>query len=184
MTRSPNTITTSFLVLAFLAFCMSLGFSQITTEDEIIRDVNSDIIYRNEGVINQIGDQNAAVVYQWKIGRNANLAEVLQSGDANIVLMAQVGSNNFTKVDQIGNGNVYELLLTGLDNNVQILQEGNNNTISQQLLATQLNNIKIIQQGNNNQVWQVQVGDVPDPNIQIRQVGDNLQLVIRHGGSY
>ncbi|MEL6923241.1 MAG: hypothetical protein AAFO94_04270 [Bacteroidota bacterium] len=167
-----------------LLCCMALALSayaQTTvTEGEILRDVNADVIQRNEAIVRQIGDQNTSVVLLQSGSDAANYARVVQRGDLNRAQLVVAGNNNFTKVRQIGNSNVYELQLVGNDNNIIVLQAGDGNTIQQELNQSDLNNIRIVQRGNNNTVIHEQQGNAPDPNIRIRQIGNDLQMIIRN----
>ena len=152
------------------------------TEGEILRDVNAYRINQNAVIVDQIGNRNSSNINLIQGSDvEGNLARVIQNGNANNVLAEIVGNNNLVYAIQTGRRNEYQLVLSGRDNNIVVWQDGNDNFISQELTNTQLNNIKIIQQGNNNSLIQTQEGNVPNPNITVKQIGDGLQMVINNG---
>jgi len=169
-------------LFVFLALSMVSYAQTEITEGEILRDANAYRINRNAVIVDQIGNANGSNIKLIQGSEfEGNLARVIQYGNTNNVLAEIAGNNNLVYAIQIGQGNEYQLVLSGQDNNIVIWQDGNNNFISQQLTNTQLNNIEIIQQGNNNSLIQTQEGNVPNPNIKIKQIGDGLQMVINNG---
>lgn len=170
------------LLFVFLALSIVSYAQTEITEGEILRDVNAYQVQYNTAIVDQVGNANASNI-ELITGSEfeGNLARVIQLGNANNILAEIAGNNNLVYAIQTGSGNEYQLVLSGKDNNIVVWQDGNNNFISQQLTNTQLNNIQIIQQGNNNSLIQTQDGDVPNPNIIVKQIGDGLQMIINNG---
>lgn len=119
----------------------------------------------NTAVINQQGDNNTA--------------RIDQQGQRNVAVMVQRGSFNTSTLLQEGHANVYGSLLNGSNNALDVQQIGDNNTYVFGFRGDRLDH-SFDQIGDNNTAVQVGVSYQP---FGIQQIGNNMNITIRHSGT-
>lgn len=170
--------------------------------------------HKNNGNIYQVGDGNDA--FQEGSGRDLNL-RLLQNGDnnkstqkswgiANVSWLNQEGDDNTSKIIQEGDENSSKLYQSGIAGKVDVLQNGNKNTIGG--IETEFGNVfnlKASQLGENNELLINSTGTVTvlqDNNLlagmvgnkikyyqtglgitRLSQVGDENNIGLLHGGN-
>ena len=133
----------------------------------------------NQTIVQQEGRRNKSEIVQKLTDREkANIAQILQSGDFNLAIVRQEGQANKLALVQQGSNNYYELDLIGSNNNIGIVQQGNENRIVQRINQVDGLNIELIQIGNNNEIIQVLEGNVENKEIRVIQEGNGLSLRI------
>lgn len=111
----------------------------------------------------------------------SNDAEIRQEGTNNVASVLQVGSYNTTTIAQQGHRNEAGVSLKGAHNAVELFQKGDNNRYlfhftGNHLDKTGTNRLEQIGHGNT----MVEVGENSIP-FNIRQRGDGMRMIIRHG---
>ena len=122
------------------------------------------------------GQGNVAVVNQ---RGNRNEARVEQIGQSNVAVMIQRGDYNASSVLQDGSNNAYSSFLRGNYNETSVLQRGDNNTYSLGFIGNNLDH-SVLQDGSGHTAAQFGVGFQP---FSIRQVGNGMDITIRHNGA-
>ncbi len=134
----------------------------------------------NDAYIQQIGTENELNLLQNQddAAATGNLARILQSGDWNVAVITQTEHGNQLALIQNGTLNNYELTNLGFGNNLVNIQDGEGNRIVQQLVNSNQLNIELMQIGNNNEITQFLEG-FQGGNYSIRQIGDGLRVIVR-----
>lgn len=131
----------------------------------------------NSAFITQIGDKNSIEIEQELTGSIANFASVLQIGEDNLTLIQQVGSANKSFVIQEGTGNQYLLSVDGINNTFLIRQIGDNNFIEQEMTNASDVLMELIQEGNNNSIIYKRDG-MTNQSLIIRQIGNDMNIEV------
>lgn len=155
----------------------------------------------NSAVVVQDGDNNDATVEQAGSGNQASItqlngdendATVVQEpgggspGENNLAVIVQDGSFNETTIRQRGRDNVAGIKLVGNSNGITLEQTGSGNEYLLDFTGSNLGSMgtstthQVSQIGSNNQL--VQVGENSMP-FNVRQRGDGMRMVIRHGAN-
>lgn len=137
----------------------------------------------NEAIVFQRGNSNIVNIEQVR-SKGYNFAKVVQYGDDNLAYVLQDGSGNELVLRQRGSGNQYELVNLADNNDILVVQRGNDNKIIQELNRSNNLDIELRQIGDGNEIIQILEGDVKARNIKIRQRGDGLKIEIRQSSAY
>lgn len=137
----------------------------------------------NTTILQQVGNHNFVDIDQKQQGEaKINLVKVLQSGDYNQIFILQNGSGNQTAVIQRGQDNFYDLEVSGYNNDLVVVQDGDRNRVIQDLVSTNDLKIEVVQQGSDNEVIQNLNGNNTQ-EFKVIQIGDGLKAIINQEGS-
>ena len=109
-----------------------------------------------------------------------NEALLDQSGSGNLAVLLQLGVGNATTARQIGTGHVFGVRIDGNYNELDVLQEGSDNTYLLDYVGDGQTLPSAVQSGVGNQA--VQIGEIATP-FGVQQVGNGMQMIIRHNGA-
>lgn len=136
----------------------------------------------NSVLLTQQGDANLAHIKQ--VGdytSQAQLVRALQEGNANTISVLNSGGNIRTDVSQTGTANQYNSVIFGQSNTSLIIQNGKNNTVTQELNNATFIRSEFIQNGNENHVQQ-SLENIHNQQFKLIQNGNGLRAVIVQRG--
>jgi len=179
-----------FRITVLLLFTtLVLRAQQVVSTDELQDLLNSASLQlenpdvRNFSLIRQIDQTNSISVIQNQQGSLQNTVLVNQDGQLNAGYIEQNGYSLQTQLWQFGSGNEASLWSEGNHINMEVKQDGNDNTINSFIENYVLvsRSAYLLQQGNNNRIELALFGDaVPTlsnaQELQISQTGNNHSL--------
>jgi hypothetical protein len=168
-----------------VTWCWSLNGQTLTDAVYANPDAHLDLYQsnsKNSVHLTQLGDGNTAQIKQ--VGdfvSQAQLIRALQEGNANTISMVNNGSSIRTDVYQKGTANQYNAIILGQSNTSLIIQNGNNNIVTQQLNNSSGIRTEFIQNGDNNAVQQ-SLENIQNQQFKLIQNGNGLRAIIVQRG--
>ncbi len=176
-----------FAAFCFFVFvCLQLAQAQTLTSAVYANpDAQLDLYQGGKDksvLLTQQGNSNLAHIKQ--VGNSPSqqqLVRALQEGNLNTISILNHGGNIRTDVYQRGTANQYNSVILGQSNTTLIIQNGNNNIVTQDLKNSTFIRSEFIQNGDGNQVLQT-LENIHNQQFKLTQNGNGLRAVIVQRG--